>query len=373
MVPPDSNPPPNERGDTDASLRLEREKTDQELAATRAGIEEDADGVVELARERAETTLRATRARADRALHVAGMGKDVQRALDSERADEDRTSAEERATEDERLFVEREQRQGALNDLLRLEREATDERLLVERARADETIATRDDFLGMVSHDLRTLLGGIALNAALLAKHATQQGDAGTETLRHADRIQRFTARMNRLVGDLLDVVSLEAGRLDVRPGPRDAVQLVRDATEAFQPAFSAKGISFGSHVATGTLLAKFDHERILQVLANLLSNALKFTDSGGTVSLLAAPDEGYVRFSVIDTGVGVPADQLGPIFERFRQLMAKDRRGLGLGLYISRCIVEAHGGRIWAERTDAPGVSLHFTLPSVESALEAE
>ena len=366
MEPSDEKPAAKERVETDESLRSEREKTDRELAAAREAIEEDADEAVDAARDRAEALLRETRGRTDRDMKADGAGQALRREVADERAEEDRAFAEERATEDERLHVEREQRQQALNELLRHEREATDERLLVERARADAAVATRDEFLGMVSHDLRTLLGGIALNAALLAKHATAQGEAGADTLRHADRIQRFTGRMNRLVGDLLDVVSLEAGRLEVSPRPRDAVQLVRDAMEAFQPAFSAKGLTLGSHVAARALLAEFDHERILQVIANLLSNALKFTEPGGRVRLVVAPDGEQVRFSVSDTGIGIPEDQLESVFERFRQVKSRDRRGLGLGLYISRGIVEAHGGAIWAECNSERGTTFHFTLPGV-------
>jgi signal transduction histidine kinase len=364
---PSDPKPGKERSDTDESLRSERNKTDRELANARGEIEEDADAVVTKARARAEALLRATRGRTDADM-MADTNPALRREVARERAEEDRVFAAERATADERLHVERAQRQRALRELLRLERDATDERLLLERAQADETVATRDKFLGMVSHDLRTLLGGIALNAALLSKHAGAQGAAGAETLRHTDRIQRFTARMNRLVGDLLDVVSMEAGRLDVSPRPQDAVQLVRDAMEAFQPAFSAKGLTLSTHVAANTLLAKFDHERILQVIANLLSNALKFTDAEGHVTLLVAPDGEQVRFTLTDTGIGVPDDQLEGIFERFNQVKAHDRRGLGLGLYISRCIVEAHGGRIWTERADGPGAAFHFTLPGIAS-----
>jgi len=373
MEPPSGKPQQNPRDDTDDSLRSEREKTDQELRAARAAIEDDADDAVELARGRAEDMLLEARARTDRDMAAVAASASIERDVAGERAEEDRIWAAERATEDERIHVEREERQRALNELLRLEREATDERLLIERAHADETIATRDDFLGMVSHDLRTLLGGIALNAALLTKHADKQGEAGIETLRHAHRIQRFTARMNRLIGDLLDVVSLEAGQLAVSPRPRDAVQLVRDVMETFQPEFSAKGLTLSSEVAAGTLLATFDHERIVQVLANLFSNALKFTEAGGHVSLLVAPHGEKVRFSVSDTGIGVPPDALQTIFDRFRQVKARDRRGLGLGLYISRCIIEAHGGQIWAERREGPGTTFHFTLPSFESSPEGK
>jgi signal transduction histidine kinase len=356
--------PQQERVDTDESLQNERAKTDEELRQRRADIEEDADEVVSEARQRATEVLRTARERSDRDLAARGTDAAGQRKLLTERAIEDRALAEERATADERLYVEREERQRALASLLSLEREATDERLLIERTRADRTVATRDDFLGMVSHDLRTLLGGIALSAAILTQQANADGEAGAPMLGHLERIQRFAARMNRLVGDLLDVVSLEAGSLAIAPRPHDAVKLVRELMETFQPAFAAKRLALSSEIAAGSLLAKFDQERIMQVLANLLSNALKFTEQGH-VALSVAPRGQEVCFSVTDTGIGIPKEDLEAVFDRFRQVKAHDRRGLGLGLYIAKCIVEAHGGRIWAEANEGGGAAIRFTLPA--------
>lgn len=364
MKTPPEKPRPQERADTDYSLGVERSKADDAFMAARSAIESSADEAVEHARDHADARLRAARSRADDGLEAADASSAVVHQLATERAGEDLALADERATADERLHIEREQRRRALAKLLHLERETTDDRLELERLRSDETLAIRDDFLGMVSHDLRTLLGGIALNAALLSKHADTRGDDGDEVLRRADRIQRFTARMNRLVGDLLDVVSLEAGRLSVSPQQHDVAALVGDALESFAPAFAAKGLTLTSELAPGSLLASLDHERILQVLANLLSNALKFTPKGGAVWLRVALEGAEVRVSVIDSGVGVPSGELEGIFERFHQVQARDRRGLGLGLYISRCIVEAHGGKVWAELPPDGGMALHFTLP---------
>jgi signal transduction histidine kinase len=227
-------------------------------------------------------------------------------------------------------------------------------------------LGTRDEFLGMVSHDLRTMLGGISLGAALLAKEAVGEGERGAARLLQIERIQRFTTRMNRLLGDLLDVVSLEAGTLRVVPRALDGSELLRDTADAFAPSFAAKGVALTTRVVGGSLLATLDHERILQVLANLLANALKFTPMGGSVAVVVTADAPFVRFSVSDTGCGVPEDQVEAIFERFAQGASHDRRGLGLGLYIAKCIVEAHGGKIWLERPSEGGSTFHFTLPAV-------
>jgi signal transduction histidine kinase len=116
--------------------------------------------------------------------------------------------------------------------------------------------------------------------------------------------------------------------------------------------------------VSSGSLLAEFDRERILQVLANLVGNAIKFTQEGGAVSILAEPIGPEVRFTIADNGPGVPAEKVDAIFERYGQSASYDRRGLGLGLYISKCIVEAHGGRIWLEALPGEGSKFFFTLP---------
>ncbi|MBK6696763.1 MAG: HAMP domain-containing histidine kinase [Myxococcales bacterium] len=362
---PDAKPR-NERDETDASLQAEREKADTELAKARSDVDADADRVVEVARERAEATLSEARDRDDRNMAVAGVAGGVALGVERERRAEDKTVALEQDVADERLRAERGERQRALSALLLLEREATDDGLLVERARADETVATRDEFLAMVSHDLRNMLGTIAMSAATIATRCRARPDGGVdaEGARHAERIQRSTARMNRLVGDLLDVVSLESGALRVVPEPHEAADLVKEAMAAFLPSFAAKGLTLTLEPPATSIVLAFDHDRLLQVLANLLSNSFKFTEPGGKVTLSLARVGADARFSVTDTGPGIPAARRTTIFERFQQV-TKDGRGLGLGLYISKCIVEAHGGTLWAESHEPRGAALRFTIPA--------
>jgi signal transduction histidine kinase len=168
---------------------------------------------------------------------------------------------------------------------------------------------------------------------------------------------------MNRLIGDLLDVASIEAGVLAVHREVEDATQVVMEAVETFQAQASASKVSLAAEIVSSSP-ASFDYARILQVLINLLSNAIKFTPANGrvVVRLERAGDE--LRFAVSDTGVGIPAYQLEAIFERFVQVTKNDRRGVGLGLYISKCIVRGHGGRIWAESRIGEGSTFCFTLP---------
>jgi signal transduction histidine kinase len=121
--------------------------------------------------------------------------------------------------------------------------------------------------------------------------------------------------------------------------------------------------LSLKVDVARGPLLAKFDMDRMLQVVSNLLQNAIKFTPAGGSITIRAARRGAACIVAVSDTGIGIPANELSSIFERFRQLDKTDRAGLGLGLYISKWIVEAHGGRIWAESQAGAGSTFYFTL----------
>ena len=357
----------NERDETDASLQAERAKTDAELGKTRTAIESDADRVVDLACERAHATLSEARDRADRTMEDDGATTAVVQGVARERKAEDEAVADERENASERLRVQRKEQQSARSALLALEREATDDGLLVERTRADETVAARDAFLAMVSHDLRNLLGTITMSATMLAQSARALGDADPEAARNAERIQRSTARMNRLVGDLLDVVSLEAGQLRLVSEPHEALDVVKEAIDAYLPTFTSKGLSLTLEAPESSIVMTFDHDRLFQVLVNLLSNAFKFTERGGKVVLSIERTASDVRFSVADTGPGIPPDRRAMIFERFKQITT-DRRGLGLGLYISKCIVEAHGGKIWAEAHEPQGAALRFTIPTQRS-----
>lgn len=355
-----------ERDGTDATLLAERSKADEEHSKVRDQLDNDAEEAAAVLQERAEETLQVARDRTDRATRST---PEEARLLELERAEEDRVLAAARESADESRRSDRRREERALSALLKLERNATDERLVVERTGADEVISARDDFLGMVSHDLRTLVSGIALNAAVLAREASDAGEGHAGYLRHADRIQRFAGRMNRLVGDLLDLVSLESGKLGVTARPLDPNQLLQDAYEAFMPAFAAKGLRLNTRAAHGCKLAAFDHDRILQVLANLLSNALKFGSEGDEVVLSVAPMGSDVCFSVSDQGPGIPEASRDTIFDRFHQVNPRERHGVGLGLYIAKCIVAAHGGKIWFQPREQGGSVFLFTLPGVDAA----
>lgn len=348
------------REQTDESLRAERGKTDRELGKGREVVDDSADAVVERAREAADEVLQSARDSADDKGHEPRTAQVVE-----ERALADDALQSERASADESIRKEREERRRALANLLRLERDETDQHLLTERGTSDEALNTRDIFLAMVSHDLRTLLGGIAMNAEMLAREAAGPGDGNAVVLPRAATIQRLTARMNRLIGDLVDVASIEAGKLQVTAIEGDLRALVHESVEIFQASADARGIRL-EEIGGPPVLARFDHDRSLQVVANLIGNAIKFSPRGARISVGAEGVNGELRVAVSDTGPGIPAENLEAIFGRFWQVGRRDRRGLGLGLYISRCIVEAQGGRIWAENGPGPGSTFIFTVPAV-------
>jgi len=345
-VPANETRPSSEREQTDESLRLEREKVDDALQAELTVLDETADAVISKARARADAVLAAGRAKTDRQSGTGAPGNLVR-----DRVREDRTLREERADADETLRLERAEQVS----LLTAERDETDKDLLAERVRADDALATRDDFLGIVSHDLRNLLDVVVYSAALIGEEASREHRA-EQVCAHVQRIQRSASRMNRLIGDLVDVASIEAGRLAVTREIVDPAHVVTEAVESFRAQASVKGVALVEEIVPPTSLAAMDPARILQVLTNLVGNAFKFTPANGRVVVRVERIDDEIRFAVSDTGVGIP--------ERFRQVNTNDRRGVGLGLYISKSIVQGHGGRIWAESGSGEGSTFCFTLP---------
>jgi signal transduction histidine kinase len=361
------------RDQTDKNLQAERQKTDLALAETQEAVEEDADRIVQHARETADAVLETAREKADEQLaesvaHPASAVIIAAEAIAHERAIEDESLQDERITADETLDRERREDARALKLLLPLEREATDRTLLTERARSDDALANRDDFLGMVCHDLRDLLNGIMMSSTLLSEQATES-EEGQRAIKSGIQIQRYAARMNRLIGDLIDVASIDAGKLSFTPAVADSGALVHEAVETFQASAQARDLALTAEISGDERDAHFDHDRMLQVLANLITNAIKFTPKGGTVRVRRQYQDEAVLFSVSDSGGGIPADMLQAIFERFWQVGKNDRRGLGLGLYISKCIVDAHGGKIWAESKPGKGSRFFFTIPLPDPA----
>jgi signal transduction histidine kinase len=351
-----------ERAQTDQGLRKERNRTDHALAERQVAVDEAADLVIQNARETADAVMTAARDVADRGPDPAP----AERSLEEQRQLDDELVQDERTAADEILRGERSEAARILAKLLPLERQATDRYLLTERARSDGALARRDGLLSIVAHDLRDLLGGVVLSAEVISRIAAETASA--DGIRaETGRLRRYAARMNRLVGDLVDTASIDAGKLAMTSVPCDVASLLAEAADMFRAPAAAKGISLDVEAVEPGLTAVFDEARLLQVLANGLSNAIKFTPSGGRIAMRGERAGNELRFCIRDTGPGIPADSLEAIFERFWQVGKNARTGLGLGLYLSRCIVEAHGGRIWAESAPGKGAGILFTLPAWE------
>jgi PAS domain S-box-containing protein len=227
--------------------------------------------------------------------------------------------------------------------------------------KAQDAARAREDLLAMVSHDLKNPLGTIRTGAAIAL--AIAPGDPRLEKALRA--IERSVAQMDRLAADLLDVATLEAGRLTIRPRAEDLERLLNDAVEGNEAAARAKGQTvFRSFTSVAGIAIECDRQRILQVFGNLLGNAIKFSPPGATITVSAEPQGDFLRLAVADDGPGIPESERMRIFEPYWSAERHGKKGTGLGLYISQGIVEAHGGRLWAESSPSGGATLVFVLP---------
>jgi light-regulated signal transduction histidine kinase (bacteriophytochrome) len=244
-----------------------------------------------------------------------------------------------------------------------LQRRATEvdiERRLSSEQRA---VRARDEVLAVVSHDLRNPLSVILLEAAQLLGHLPETGDERVRTLRDSvERIRRSTTRMKALIEDLLELARIGAKSFPLDVQPVESRNLLEDAATDARPLADAKHISLVLDL-TDPPKIDADPHRISQVLSNLLGNAIKFTPEGGTVTLRARPRDGALSVTIADTGRGIPPEDLAHIFDRYWRPKGSEEGGTGLGLYIARGIVEAHGGRVWAE-SSPQGATFVFTLP---------
>jgi PAS domain S-box-containing protein len=240
----------------------------------------------------------------------------------------------------------------------------------IENARlyalAQRANQAREAVLSVVSHDLRNPLSAITMCATTLAENPPAT-EAGRQAL--VSTIRESAAVTNRLIQDLVDVTSLERGRMSLRLQPTDVTQLVLQARHMFDVEAEQHGIALDYKAPTDLPLAVADHERIVQVLGNLLRNAIKFTPSGGRITLEVRRRDDQLEFSVRDTGPGIAPENQARVFERYWQRADGARaRGTGLGLSIAKGIVEMHGGQIWLESAPGAGATFYFTLPMAKN-----
>ena len=226
----------------------------------------------------------------------------------------------------------------------------------------------KDEFVSVVSHELRTPLTSIRGSLGLLA--AGKGGEVSPAGARLLEIAVQNTDRLIRLINDILDLERIEAGKVGLELARTDAAALIRHAAEVMQPMADRAGVALQARGDSVAVAA--DGDRILQVLTNLHSNAVKFSPPGSTVEVGVERRGDEALFHVADRGRGIPADRLEAVFERFQQVDSSDSRqkgGTGLGLAIARSLVQQHGGRIWVESVVGEGTTFRFTLPLAEAA----
>jgi len=228
------------------------------------------------------------------------------------------------------------------------------------RASVDAT-QLRDQVLGIVAHDLRNPLSAILLNAAALRR---QGPDPERRSQKRAEAIHRAATRMNRLIQDLLDVAVMESGQLTIERARLSARDLIVGAVDMQRPLASSLSLELRVDLDREVPDILGDRDRLLQVFENLIGNAIKFTNAGGCITVGATSRDQEVIFRVADTGPGIAPENLPRVFDRFWQATSTNRQGAGLGLPITKGIVEAHGGRIWVESTPSRGATFSFTIP---------
>jgi signal transduction histidine kinase len=228
------------------------------------------------------------------------------------------------------------------------------------RLRADTATRSRERVLEIVAHDLRSPLTAIKALGDSLAR-------ANPDMRSRLERIDRAVGRMDRLIGQLVDATRIGQGELTVTTRPESAEAIVTETVELYAQTAQERGVVLEATGLPAGVLVQADRDRVMQVLGNLVGNALKFTGPGGRVTLGGQRQPGgAVLFSVADTGSGIDPDNLPHVFEQYWK---NDRQGTGLGLFIARSVVQAHHGRIWVESKLAVGTTFFFTLPGAAAS----
>jgi signal transduction histidine kinase/ActR/RegA family two-component response regulator len=222
----------------------------------------------------------------------------------------------------------------------------------------------KSEFLASMSHELRTPLNAIIGFSSLMAEESA--GKLNDEQKSYVQHVQRASKHLLDLINDILDLSKIEAGYLELKPTSFELVDGLAEVLSTIRPLARAKNIQL-IFPQDSTQLVYADRIRFKQVLYNLLSNAIKFTPNGGEVSMRCSQDDSFLTIAVRDSGIGIPAEEQAAIFEKFHQVASSSsgtKEGTGLGLTITKRLVEQHGGRIWVESQLGLGSCFTFTLP---------
>lgn len=239
--------------------------------------------------------------------------------------------------------------------------------LAIDNARLHDLVHTgiraRDDMIGIVSHDLRNPVNAVKMLTGVMLDRSNGE-PLSPEVGNYASVIRQAAEQMDELIQDLLDVTRVEAGRLAVSARRENTEEMLSDTLRMLAPVAGEKGISLKLKAPDDLPDVTADRERVRQAISNLVGNAVKFSSSGTEILVRIAVLDKELLFSVSDKGQGMTAEQLAHAFDRFWQSSRTDRQGAGLGLAITKGIIDAHGGRIWAESSPGRGSTFYFTLP---------
>lgn len=229
---------------------------------------------------------------------------------------------------------------------------------------AQDAIRGRDDIIAVISHDLKNPLAAIQLNAQLLSRLASKGASIAGPYKKFADRIMRSVTEMHLLISNLLDFDKIRAGVFALEPRANEIHPILERCLSLVEPLATAKSLKLETDIDSDLPQLMCDPDRICQVFSNLVGNAIKFTESGGSVCVQVKKDLAEIIFSVTDSGPGIDPNQLPHVFNRYWQSKGTSQMGHGLGLFIAKGIVEAHQGRIWVESQLGQGSSFYFTIP---------
>jgi signal transduction histidine kinase len=228
-----------------------------------------------------------------------------------------------------------------------------------------EVDKARKELLATIAHDLRSPLSALLLANELLLRTLPENFEFTEKRRRLLERSRAAGERMRRMVADLLDTTKLEAGTLRVEPRPCGLDQLLESVLQDIEPLVKERKLEFKLEQAEGLPELQADPDRVYQILSNLLGNAVKFTPSGGSVTLVIQRAMAGVQFSVRDTGPGISKEEIPYLFQRFWQNRKTEHFGTGLGLAITQELVRKHSGQIWVESEPGRGSTFSFTLPA--------
>jgi signal transduction histidine kinase len=215
--------------------------------------------------------------------------------------------------------------------------------------------------MGVVAHDLRNPLATILMQASVAKRHGDEPERRSQKPI---EAIERAVRHMNRLIQDLLDVALMEAGELPIEHARLSAAGLIVEAVDMQRLLASSSSLELRVEVDPAVAEVWGDRDRLLRVFENLIGNAIKFTQAGGRITVGATARDDEIVFRVADTGRGIASEDLPRVFDRFWQAPSAGRKGAGLGLPITKGIVEAHHGRIWVESTLGSGSTFFFAIP---------